>query len=362
MNETLDCKSILESIKKLSHSEQIALSEQVLKMLSIPTTNKTGLCDDLIDFRGEKPNCPHCGAKASSKSILKHGFDNGRQRYYCKECKRNFFATTNSVFARTRKNADTWRKFVELTISGASLHTCCIECHLAHQTAFVWRHKILNALQHDQDNRVLGGIIETDDMYISISYKGNHKHSKNFTMPRPAFKRGSDNRGQLSSRACVTCAYERNGQSYGEVLGKGQPTIAMFSHAFAKRIIPESIVLTDKSTGIRNYFENNASVELIQLLAHVKPKSMNAPPEVKGVYHIQNVNNMHSRFRRFLKNYCGVSTKYLNHYLSLFIWLENHKKINNVNYEEEIINDISMNGTYIKAKDVLSLPVIPLVA
>lgn len=342
--------NIISQLNKLNPSELETLSQKLFELLQ---------ASEPVDGFSSIENttemvCRKCGSHKVSKY--------GNQRYKCKSCGVFFNATSYSIVSKTHKSYDTWKKYIELTLKCCPISYCAKVCGISERTAFIWRHKILHALQYDQDNRVLGGIIETDDMYVSISYKGNHKNSKNFTMPRQPFKRGSDNRGQLSSRACVTCAYERNGQSYGEVLGRGQPTIAMLSHAFDERVMPESIVIADKAIGIKNYFNNNDSVELVQLLAHIKPKSMNAPPEIKGVYHIQNINSMHSRFRRFLRNYCGVSTKYLNHYLSLFIWIENHKKINDIDFEKEIIKDITAAGSYVKASELFDLPPIPLIA
>jgi len=208
----------------------------------------------------------------------------------------------------------------------------------------------------------MSGIIETDETYISISYKGNHSKSKKFVMPREPFKRGSDSKSQIGSRACVLCAYERNGQTYGEVLGKGQPTIAMLSHAFGNRIMSESIVISDKSVSTKNYFNSKTDVELIQLMAHIRPKSMSSPPEVRGVYHIQNVNNLHNRLRRFMRPYNGVSTKYLDHYVNLFIWVENHKKIDKTNLDIQLMNYISEGNTYVRFSDVADMPPVPQVA
>ena len=37
-----------------------------------------------------------------------------------------------------------------------------------------------------------------------------------------------------------------------------------------------------------------------------------------GIYHIQSINNYHSRLKAFLKPFNGVSTKYLNNYLVWF--------------------------------------------
>ena len=37
---------------------------------------------------------------------------------------------------------------------------------------------------------------------------------------------------------------------------------------------------------------------------------------MKGIYHIQHLNNYHSRLKSFLNSFNGVSSKYLNNYLT----------------------------------------------
>lgn len=343
---------ILSATETLSQEELQSLSARILDLLNIPASNaaETAKCD--------------CCRRCDSKQIVKYGKDkNGKQRYKCKTCNTIFYDDSFSVVSRTRHDTETWRKFVDLLLMRASLKRCAAVCGISVQTAFTWRHKVLNALQLDQEDRVLGGIVEADETFFGISYKGNHTKSKDFTMPRRAYKRGSDSREQTGSRACVMCALERNGQVYGEVLGKGQPTIAMLSHAFDNRIMPETIFISDKAIGMKNYFKNNAkAIQLIQLKAHIKPKSMNSPPEVQGAFHIQNINNMHYRLRKALEPYCGVSTKYFNHYLNLFVWIENHKNIPNMNLHRELCSSLNQKGCYTTLQNITSLPAIPDVA
>lgn len=344
--------TVINQAKRLNPDELKVVSEEILHILKL-VNNDSETTTVVVD------SCRRC----ESKNIVKFGKDkNGKQRYKCRNCGSTFTETSYSVISNTHCDINTWRKYVELLLNGSSLQKCSEECKISVRTAFIWRHKILNALQKDQENRALSGIIEVDETFISISYKGNHNNSKNFTMPRAPYKRGTDSRAQTGSRACVMVAHERNGQTYGEVLGKGQPTIAMLSHAFDNRIIPDSIVISDKAVGIKNYFSRFDNIDLVQLMAHIRPKSMSSPPEVKGIYHIQNVNNLHNRFHRFLRGYNGVSTKYLNHYVNLFIWIENYKKIENTNLKTELLSYITSSNTHANTSDILALPAIPVVA
>ena len=55
------------------------------------------------------------------------------------------------------------------------------------------------------DSVKLSGLIEGDETFFSISYKGNHKKSDKFVMPRPAHKRGKQvhYRGLSHEKVCV---------------------------------------------------------------------------------------------------------------------------------------------------------------
>jgi len=46
---------------------------------------------------------------------------------------------------------------------------------------------------------------------------------------------------------------------------------------------------------------------------------------VDKVYHVQNVNNMDMRLRKFMESFNGVATKYLQNYLNWFLVLDKIK-------------------------------------
>lgn len=344
---------LFSQLKELPYNELQKLSDRILQQLK-----NVGANNKYLDVKVQ--TCRKCNAHSS---VSKYGKDkNGKQRYRCKQCGAVFTETSYSVVAHTHCSLTQWEQYIQALLQGFSIRKCSQLCKISERTAFIWRHKILSVLQRDQDNRLLSGIVEADETYFSISYKGNHAKSKKFSMPRKAYKRGSDSRSQIGSRACVMCAMERNGQFYAEVLGKGHPTIVMLSHAFDTRIMNDSVVISDKAVGIRHYLEKKPGIQHVQVLAVANPKKKFGPPEIKGVFHVQNINNMHARIRKFMRGYNGVSTKYLNHYINLFIWIDNHKAIKNGVLEQELHHAMNAHGTYASATSLFSLPEIPCVA
>lgn len=301
--------------------------------------------------------CRKCGVEGT---VAKFGKDkNGKQRYRCKCCGATFTMTSYTTISHTHCDLSKWEKYVEYLLAGLSLEKCSRLCGISVRTAFLWRHKILSILKNDQNDRVLAGIVETDDMFFSVSYKGNHKNSSNFVMPREPHRRGSDTRVHTNAKACVLCAVERGGQAYGEVLGVGAVSPARLDYAFRDRLCHDALVVSDKAQCMKSYFMHSPN-ELVQVASHVG--KLGSPPEIKGTFHIQNVNNLHSRIRTFIRGYNGVSTKYLNHYIGLFIWIENYKKISDINFKKELLSQINRGNTYVKAKTIISLPAIPSVA
>lgn len=348
--ERLD--KIISAAESLEQKDLEALSSKILQMLKLSSGSNTY----------QEENQVHSCRRCSSSAILKYGKDkNGKQRYKCKNCNTIFYETSYSVVSKSRHSLSVWKRYIVLLLKGTSLIQCAKECNISVQTAFTWRHKILHALQLDQSDRMLGGAVEIDDLFFSISYKGNHKKSKNFTMPRKSYKRGTDNTAAAGGKACVLCAVERRGQTYAEVVGVGRVSVDELKYAFDNRLLGDSIAMTDKAPEFNLYFKDS-SIELVSLRSRANRYRSFSPPEVKGSFHIQNVNNLHSRIRKTMKRYNGVATKYLNHYISLFIWIENYKKIDEYNMQKYMLETICENNSYVSYNDIVKLPPVPHVA
>lgn len=351
---------IINQFDSMSKSELTKISEKLLQMLQSAN-------GDAFVVSNGSCTCRKC----DSENIMKYGKDRkGNQRYRCKSCGSTFIEGSGSVMSYSQYGVEVWEKYLVLLLQGASIAKCSKECKISISTAFIWRHKILNALKKDQNNRVLGGTVETDETYFRISFKGNHlqgafKEKRKLgmrlenDMPRHSFRRGTDNKAKIGNMACVSCAYERGGQSYADVLCIGIPTADEFKYAFEGRIMPQTLVLSDKGKGIKKYFKDVSTIDLVQLQSHKNRYDQLSPPEVNGVFHIQNINNMHHRLRQFINKYNGVATKYLNNYVSLFIWIENYKKINNVDMNKELREYVSANNIHVAGKNVLSVPRLP---
>ena len=116
--------------------------------------------------------CPYCG----KHHIRRNGHQkNGSQKFVCVDYNRSFSIITNTVFSGTSKSLDVWQKFMECMKQNLSLDECAEVWGIVHSTAFIWRHKTLDAISKSANKERLSGIVEADETYLPISYKGNHK-------------------------------------------------------------------------------------------------------------------------------------------------------------------------------------------
>lgn len=367
--------NLLKIFDQLSSDEKTRLVDKIVTMMNGNDRKDISFENDLTVkkySRGDrKPDCPHCKSKADLGFILKKGFQNNTQRYYCKNCNRYFVATTNTVFENTRKGKDTWEKFIELTISGKSLAVCAEECELCTQTAFTWRHKILNAFRVHQDSTKLSGRIEMDEMLIPISYKGNHIKGCflgrrggpgiDNNLPRKSFKRGTDNKSTSSKdKACVCCMTKNGNEGFFAVVpGVGFMKKDMLDNTLAKHVDKDnSIVLADQYKTTWNYLRDNEYQYMI-LSSNTTEFPHDHKPEIRDGYHLQHVNAFHHHLRKFLATYCGVSSKYLENYVSLYVWLKNiaankqKKQLKKISIRRAASADCYISRTELEAKPLI---------
>ena len=89
---------------------------------------------------------------------------------------------------------------------GKSIRKIAKELKISVTTAFYWRHKILNVLKKNY-SPVLKGVVEADETYFRLSFKGQRKTFPKGRHPR---KRGkAPKRGVSKEQVCVLTAIDR---------------------------------------------------------------------------------------------------------------------------------------------------------
>lgn len=183
-----------------------------------------------------------------------------------------------------------------------SLRRCSEVCKINLHTAFNWRHKVLDALQNMHNAVVLNGIIESDETFFGLSFKGS-RH-----LNREPHRRGlaATKRGLSAEKVCVPCSVNLNGYSIAKITNLGKPCLLDLLTLFSNRFVKGSILVTDSLPGYSSVaFENN--------LTHIRIPS---GKHSLGEFNIQTINSYHNELKRLVNgNFKGVATKYLNNYI-----------------------------------------------
>lgn len=254
-------KDALDIIGKLTVAEQESLKTMLLSPAFVKSLNIEDFVAKERFANGRV--CPLCGCI----HVVRNGHrKDGTQRYVCKDCGKSFVIATNSIVSGTRKDLSVWEQYIDCMMNGLSIRKTAVACGIHRNTAFLWRHKILDALQNMADDVTLDGIIEADETFFAISYKGNHSKSKTFAMPRKAHKRGHSThiRGLSQEKVCVPCAVNRNGLSISKITNTGRVSTRDLHHIYDGRIKTNSTLVTDKMNSYVR-FTNANGIDLVQL-------------------------------------------------------------------------------------------------
>ncbi len=282
--------------------------------------------------------CTNCGC---IENIVKFGKYKEFQRYKCKDCGSTFTAKTNSIFNKSTKNMGTWSRYIDCLLNGTSLRKSAQICGISLPTSFFWRHKILHALRKklDQNKSKLMGIIESDETYFRLSYKGSRRLPKG----RIAHPRGekANKRGLSKEQVCIACGLDRQGNVLSKMSNLGKVSTNDLVKVYSGRVQKKSIFCTDSEKAYIKFAERKG-FKLVQI---EKGKHK------LGIYHINHVNAFHNNLKQFMDKFRGVATKHLENYLTWNLSIKLTLK--------DIINSISgviFNGT---CRQIFRKPAVP---
>lgn len=263
---------------------------------------KAKLSDALAENSPNKDTCPHCG----HSKFIKVGKTRNVQRYKCKACNKTFGLNTNTVVHKTHKPLAVWDRYIQLMADALPIWRIAKELNISTRTAFYWRHKILNALRQIATPQ-LNGIVEADETFFRLSYKGQKKD-----LPRRARKRGrrAGKSGTSKEQVCVLTAIDRSKSNWMKPVCLGHMSTQSLKDNFTDQITNDSVLVTDKHRAYIKFCEDK---ELQHEAAYANTKRT-------GAYHMQNVNALHSQLKRFMRRFNGVATKYLDNYLVYWQW------------------------------------------
>ena len=301
----------------------------------------------LFSYKDVTIPCVRCG---STDRIIRVN----ENSYVCKSCNKKFTLNPNSICSNTNCSSLTWMKVLYCLLESYSVKRACNYCNISPETYYNIRTKLFYAMQLMLDEVKLYGVIECDNTFVRMSYKGYNLEDEEFPegspldiidfVPRSARKRGERNTYKTRSVNMINIftAIDDHGHCIARYVGIGSATATklqravtvskyLFSipskdpFAFTAKApstsepIQNSLLVSDEEAAIRRY----ATILGIPHEAHVYSEAGKHKTLPDGAHNIQRVNALHHRLKTFLRKTNYVSAKYLPGYLTLFEFIEN---------------------------------------
>jgi transposase-like protein len=253
--------------------------------------------------------CPIC----SGKKYIKYGFYKEIQRYKCKKCGKTFSNNTNLIWSYSKKDLNKWLKFIEFMIRKKSLRACAKKLHINLATAFYWRHKILHGLKLVSVPNKLKGDVHINKTIIIENFKG----CKNITKTK-------------RSNIWIIAAKGDEDSMLAMPIFKDNWNWNIFNEKIYSKIEKSAYIVSykDRYIGVKAKEHNKKRVKEVEYNDRIK-------------YIIRNLN-------KWLSNFKGIATKYLEEYLSLFILFNLDRRIDN----RDIISYFSFGNRFIRTKEI----------
>ena len=288
-------------INQLNFEEQQQLQEYLTECQNKHSLDFQQVALEQID------SCPHCG----SFEIILWGNYKDTKRFMCKKCKRTFTQNTGSIFHHL-KEPEKFIKYFTLMFSEDfnTLEALSTRIGISKKTAFYWRHKILISLGSEAPT--FKGITEMDDIWFLYSQKGRKglKYSRK--------RGGSSRKGDNNFQAKVLITKERESVSDMSLVKIGRLSKSDISRKLSQKFETTSILVSDKHRSISSFAKSE----------NIKHETFIAKKYVKDeIYHVQTVNHIAGELKTRINYWLrGVSTKYLQNYITWYAVRDTYKK------------------------------------
>ena len=341
--------NILPSYNKLLNMHARTFEELAL----LPLARENGLdCENpLFSFDVVKPPCPFCKEKHRIYKVKTNS-------YMCRNCGKKFAANYNSISSGTKYESTKWMQMLHCLLHAYTIKESCDYCGITPTTYYLIRNRLFYSMQLLLNDVKLYGNIFADITFTTVSYKGmqldvpsypeDSPFENDVFIPREPRYRGGQNtlKNRNANSNCIFCCIDEHGHVLARFIGIGKATMrAIKTKTDPSKFIldvPEqdpfilfkehqepanvmgaggrSKLVSDKEKVIENYARELG----LDYEGHVYRRNGKQLALGKDQMHIQRVNSLHSRLKKFL-SYFNPSSKYLPGYLTLFEFIENTK-------------------------------------
>lgn len=345
-------------IEDLEYLSDLAKSYAMMQRVGASTMSE--FLSNVRDARQAEIHCPSCKSTDYILSGTYQAQGEKIQRYKCKSCNTSFTLSKQSLVSGSSFSFRDWIKFIDCLYNGYTLEQIARSCGITERTAHDNRTRLFYALKLLNDKVKLQGNIVIDETFIPVSFKGNHSKNDDFVMPREPYKRGGENheKGITDNYVCIVCAVDDSGNSVAKVAGTGNTSAAKLKYVLGEHLSSDIFcIYSDKSSAIKRFAEIcQCEVKQEKLLRKGTKKAkgveFNRDTYIINRY-LQIVNSYHSRLKRFLSRFSGISTKYLSGYLYLFAWKERNKEREPSEAYKELLAIMTEPNNYLSVGDIL---------
>lgn len=286
--ETQSFQHLVTELEALTEAQRQAILARLQYLLSHATSQR--LCEER---QSEHADCPYC----HGSYIVRFGFTHQQQRYRCKDCKHTFIALTKTPFQFLR-NKEKLLEHAQCMAKSLTIRQSAASTQLTLDRAFRWRHRFLELIDLQQPSH-LSGIVEADETFFNLSFKGRRKA---FSDAEKAMLREKKRKQvpvlislQRGSRLACSCQLERR-------------TSTQITQALRTILSADAILSTDGNVSYQQAAEA-LKIEHGYFVAGISGHGG------LSTWHVQNVNAFDSRLKGWMRRFHGVATKYLDHYL-----------------------------------------------
>jgi transposase-like protein len=281
---------------------------------------KTEAISEIEAGTNQDHKCPFCGDERRQKWSRTR---TKVQRYRCTGCQKTYSGRTGSVIGRIHRPDLFMVALRDMlgTATPQSVRRLARQLGLNKYTVWRWRMLVFSIIGSSAAAS-FSGIVEADETFQRESRKGSREWARHFANPKtvapPPRPRWEDfttqglkmMRGLSKWRLPILTVADRgSARLFRRLPNRKGVTL----ERAMKPLVPRDAVLC--SDGASGYKNVAAAGGIEHFVVGSKPGTRVA----SGCYHIQNVNSLHARYKRFMKPFCGPATKNLSGYIR---WLE----------------------------------------
>ena len=252
---------------------------------------------------GGEAVCPRCGCLESYKITT-------RRRFKCAACSHQYSVTSGTIFASRKMSFTDLLAAICIVTNGAkgiSALQLSRDLQVNFKTAWVFSHKLREAMASETKDHNLSGDVEIDGAYF-----GGHVRPENRKEDR-VDRRLSENRSE--KRRVVVALRQRKGRTLTGVFMGEDDSLGMIQ----ERVKPNSVVYADEASSWDRLHGWYTAKRINHSIAFFDD----------GVCTNQ-AESFFSRLRRMVGGqHHKVSAQYLHQYAAHAAWLEDHRRLDN---------------------------------